>query len=245
MVNESGSLTFTGIALLTILALPMAVLAVPVLAMLRRGLGLASARAWRTSLAEVAIVYGTVPFVLLTMVPGPMAGLVDGSVSLVPLEDLPTMTTVGVVGNLLLFAAAGFFGPIRFRALRSVGRVLALGIAGSVTIETLQYTLRLDRVSSIDAKRRIAVLGEMLELGETSRDAHHEIGTYAATRADLVLTVGEAAAVIADGAGQRAMALPDNAAAIDWLRSHVAPGDVVLVKASRGARLDQVAAALV
>ena len=150
MVNESGSLTFTGIALLTILALPMAVLAVPVLAMLRRGLGLASARAWRTSLAEVAIVYGTVPFVLLTMVPGPMAGLVDGSVSLVPLEDLPTMTTVGVVGNLLLFAAAGFFGPIRFRALRSVGRVLALGVAGSVTIETLQYTLRLDRVSSID-----------------------------------------------------------------------------------------------
>ncbi|MEU4450323.1 VanZ family protein [Nocardioides sp. NPDC023903] len=150
MVNESGSLTFTGIALLTILALPVAVLAVPVLAMLRRALGVTPGRAWRTSLAEVAIVYGTVPFVLLTMVPGPMAGLVDGSVSLVPLADLPTMTTVGVVGNLLLFAAAGFFGPIRFRALRSVGRVLALGVAGSVTIETLQYTLRLDRVSSID-----------------------------------------------------------------------------------------------
>ncbi|MDQ4109752.1 MAG: VanZ family protein [Actinomycetota bacterium] len=150
MVNESGSLTFVGIALLTILALPLAVLAVPVLALLRRALGLAPGRAWRRSLAEVAIVYGTVPFVLLTMVPGPMAGRVDGSVSLVPLEDLPTMTTVGVVGNLLIFAAAGFFGPIRFRALRSVGRVLALGIAGSVTIETLQYTLRLDRVSSID-----------------------------------------------------------------------------------------------
>lgn len=103
----------------------------------------------------------------------------------------------------------------------------------------------LDALASIDARRRIAVLGEMLELGEASRDAHHEIGTYAATRADLVLTVGEAAAVIADGAGQRAVALPDNAAAIDWLRGHLAPGDVVLVKASRGARLDQVAAALV
>jgi hypothetical protein len=150
MVNESGSLTFTGIALLTVLALPVAVLAVPVLTLLRRALGLAPGRAWRNSLAEVAIVYGTVPFVMLTMVPGPMAGLVDGSVSLTPLEDLPTMTTIGVVGNLLIFAAAGFFGPIRFRALRSVGRVLALGIAGSVTIETLQYTLRLDRVSSVD-----------------------------------------------------------------------------------------------
>ncbi len=102
----------------------------------------------------------------------------------------------------------------------------------------------LDALASIDAKRRIAVLGEMLELGEASRAAHHEIGTYAATRADLVITVGEAAAVIAEGAGEGALALPDNPAAIDWLRSHLAPGDVVLIKASRGARLDQVAAAL-
>jgi UDP-N-acetylmuramoyl-tripeptide--D-alanyl-D-alanine ligase len=102
----------------------------------------------------------------------------------------------------------------------------------------------LDALASIDAKRRIAVLGEMLELGEASRDAHHEIGTYAATRADLVITIGEAAAVIAEGAGERALALPDNAAAIAWLRTHPALGDVVLIKASRGARLDEVAAAL-
>lgn len=102
----------------------------------------------------------------------------------------------------------------------------------------------LDALASIDAERRIAVLGEMLELGEASHDAHHEIGTYAATRADLVITIGRAAAVIAEGAGERVVALPDNAAAIAWLRSHVASGDVVLVKASRGARLDQVAAAL-
>ncbi|WP_246088122.1 UDP-N-acetylmuramoyl-tripeptide--D-alanyl-D-alanine ligase [Nocardioides albertanoniae] len=102
----------------------------------------------------------------------------------------------------------------------------------------------LDALASIEAGRRIAVLGEMLELGETSRDAHHEIGTYAATKADLVVTVGGAAADIADGAGRRAVALSDNAAAIEWLRTHLAPGDAVLLKASRGARLDQVAAAL-
>lgn len=150
MVNDSGSLTYMGIVLLTVAAAPVAMLAVLILGALRRVFGVAPGRAWSASLAEVAIVYGTVPGVLLTMVPGRMAGLVDGSVSLVPLEDLPTMTTVGVVGNLLIFAAAGFFGPIRFRALRSVGRVLVLGVVGSVTIETLQYTLRLDRVSSID-----------------------------------------------------------------------------------------------
>ncbi|GGU14125.1 VanZ family protein [Nocardioides albus] len=150
IVNGSGSLTETGIVILTVLALPVAALAVPILALLRRGLGVPWPRAWRTSLAEVAIVYGTVPGVMMTMVPGSMAGLVTGSVSLEPFADLPTMGRFGIVGNLLLFAPLGFFGPIRFRALRSVWRVLALAVAGSVTIEVLQYALLLDRVSSVD-----------------------------------------------------------------------------------------------
>jgi UDP-N-acetylmuramoyl-tripeptide--D-alanyl-D-alanine ligase len=61
----------------------------------------------------------------------------------------------------------------------------------------------------------------------------------------VVVAVGEAAWPIAAGAGERAVALADNDAAVDWLRGHVAPCDVVLVlKASRGARLDEVAAAL-
>jgi UDP-N-acetylmuramoyl-tripeptide--D-alanyl-D-alanine ligase len=60
----------------------------------------------------------------------------------------------------------------------------------------------------------------------------------------VVVTVGEAAWPIAAGAGERAVALADNDAAVDWLRGHVAPCDVVLVKASRGACLDEVAAAL-
>jgi UDP-N-acetylmuramoyl-tripeptide--D-alanyl-D-alanine ligase len=59
-----------------------------------------------------------------------------------------------------------------------------------------------------------------------------------------VAAVGEAARPIADGAGERAVALADNDAAVDWLRRHLAAGEVVLVKASRGARLDEVAAAL-
>lgn len=60
----------------------------------------------------------------------------------------------------------------------------------------------------------------------------------------MVVAVGAAARPIADGAGQQAVALLGNDAAVDWLRSHLAAGDVVLVKASRAARLDEVAAAL-
>ena len=94
------------------------------------------------------------------------------------------------------------------------------------------------------AGRRIAVLGELLELGDESAAEHRAVGRYAASRADLVVTIGEAARSIAAGAGERAVALADNDAAVDWLRGHLAAGDVVLVKASRGARLDEVAAAL-
>lgn len=103
----------------------------------------------------------------------------------------------------------------------------------------------LDALAAIEGGRRIAVLGEMLELGAGSEAEHRDVGEYAASRADVVAVVGEGARPIADGAGERAVVLADSDAAVDWLRGHLVAGDVVLVKASRGARLDVVAAALV
>ncbi|MGI5170532.1 VanZ family protein [Spirillospora sp. CA-253888] len=140
--------TFTGVVLITAAVLPLAALAVWALAR-RRGVAGATA-AWRMSLAEVGIVYGTVPWVWMTMMPGGRAGAVPGRVSLVPLQDLFTMSVVQVVGNLLVFAALGFFVPLRFAALASVPRVLALAAGCSVLVESAQYVLRLDRVSSVD-----------------------------------------------------------------------------------------------
>lgn len=143
--------TFTGVVVITVAALPLAALAV---------WGLATARAatdpaaWRTSLADVGIVYGTVPWVWMILMPGSRAGEVPGRVSLVPLRDLFAVlddaAVVQIVGNLLVFAALGFFAPIRFAALASVPRILALGAACSLLVEIAQYVLRLDRVSSVD-----------------------------------------------------------------------------------------------
>lgn len=140
--------TFNGVVLITLVALPLAALVVWVLARRRRAADGTSA--WRTSLAEVGMVHGTVPFLWLTMMPGAGAGTVPGRVSLVPLRDLLTMGPLGIVGNLLVFAALGFFAPMRFAALASVPRILALGAGCSVLVETAQYVLRLDRVSSVD-----------------------------------------------------------------------------------------------
>jgi hypothetical protein len=141
---------YPAVALITLTALPLAALTVCALAGRRRATGSTPARAWRTSLAEVGIMYGTLPFVWITMLPGSRAGEVPGRLSLMPLRDLVTMPTGQVVGNLLILAALGFLAPVRFAALASGPRILALAAVGSILIETAQYFLQLDRVSSVD-----------------------------------------------------------------------------------------------
>jgi UDP-N-acetylmuramoyl-tripeptide--D-alanyl-D-alanine ligase len=93
--------------------------------------------------------------------------------------------------------------------------------------------------------RRVAVLGEMLELGQGHAAGHLEVGRLAATVADLLIVVGGGAGLIAEGAREAGLApgrlieVGDRQAAFDALRPRLAPGDVVLVKASRGAGLDR------
>ncbi|WP_233438243.1 VanZ family protein [Actinokineospora spheciospongiae] len=140
--------TVNGVLLMMLVGLPLALLVAWVLARRRIAAGVGSA--WPVSLAEVGLIYGTVPWVWLTLMPGSGAGVVPGRVSLVPFRDLVTMGPLGIVGNLLVFAALGFFAPVRFAALASVPRVLALGAGCSVLVETAQYVFQLDRVSSVD-----------------------------------------------------------------------------------------------
>jgi UDP-N-acetylmuramoyl-tripeptide--D-alanyl-D-alanine ligase len=110
------------------------------------------------------------------------------------------------------------------------------------------------------SRRTVAVLGEMRELGASAYAEHEAVGRLAVgLGVDLVLAVGEAARGVHEGARQAldeggaaegpdrrggAVLVADNGEAVSWLRKQVRPGDVVLVKASRGARLDEVAAAL-
>jgi len=140
--------TFNGVVLMTLVTLPLAALVVWALARRRLAAGVTSA--WQMSLAEVGMVHGTVPFVWMVLMPGSGAGIVPARLSLVPLRDLFEMGPLGIVGNLLVFAALGFFAPMRFAALAAVPRILALAAGCSVLIETAQYVLQLDRVSSVD-----------------------------------------------------------------------------------------------
>ena len=105
--------------------------------------------------------------------------------------------------------------------------------------------------------RGFAVLGHMAELGDSSRASHEAIGEFAARVSGSsgsglagLIAVGEEAAPLLAGARRvrswpgEALAVPDGAAALDLLANRLKPGDVVLVKASRAARLEGVAAEL-
>ncbi|MDO7869343.1 UDP-N-acetylmuramoyl-tripeptide--D-alanyl-D-alanine ligase [Nocardioides jiangxiensis] len=97
-------------------------------------------------------------------------------------------------------------------------------------------------------RRTVAVLAEMRELGAETARIHAEIGAHAARAGvEVLLVIGADAAPMLEGASKisdwsgTAVSAVDRAAALAWLRENVAPGDVVLVKASRGAALEHVA----
>ncbi len=92
--------------------------------------------------------------------------------------------------------------------------------------------------------RKVAVLGDMLELGSYEEEGHRLVGARAAEVADLLIAVGERARWIAEEAVLAGMdpshveRVEDAAAALELLRARIEPQDVVLIKASRGIQLD-------
>ena len=92
--------------------------------------------------------------------------------------------------------------------------------------------------------RKVVVLGDMLELGAAEQSGHLEVGRHCAAVADVLLTVGERARGIAEGALSAGMAperivqAADRAEALDALEGLLAPNDLILIKASRGMALE-------
>lgn len=88
--------------------------------------------------------------------------------------------------------------------------------------------------------RRIAVLGDMLELGGHAPESHRAVGELAAQCADLILAYGPLSADIAAAAGDKARHFLDKAALLAALQELARPGDAILFKASHGMHLEQV-----
>ncbi len=101
------------------------------------------------------------------------------------------------------------------------------------------------RVLAMHSGRRVALLGDMLELGTYSEMAHTELGRNAASCADVIVAVGRFADCVASGAKQAGMPkdcifTPERSNAPDLLYGILRPGDTVLVKGSRGMKMEDI-----
>ncbi len=97
---------------------------------------------------------------------------------------------------------------------------------------------------------KVAVLGDMLELGRYEHVGHEMVGVRAAQVVNLLITVGEKARIIAEAARESGfpdksiVELNDVSNLTDYLEKNLRSGDVVLIKGSHGMRMDRVVTAL-
>ncbi len=147
----------------------------------------------------------------------------------------------------IVHALAGGWSASHRGQVHRLGRITL--IDDSYNASPPSVTAALDLLAGLPG-RRVAVLGEMLELGKGAATGHREVGTAAAATVDLLVVVGHGASGIASGArsagldASRVLEARDVEAALDLLRVRLRDGDVVLVKASRGVELDVLVDAL-
>src|SRR3989344_2759059 len=98
--------------------------------------------------------------------------------------------------------------------------------------------------------RKIAILGDMLELGRHTQEAHKNIGTVAMANADILITVGNRHEAIRDGAIEAGFKKKnfheflDSSEAKEFIKTFIEKGDLVLVKGSQGMRMERVVEAI-
>lgn len=161
------------------------------------------------------------------------------------LAALAVATAVGIdaADAVAALATAGAHSPMRMERHETASGAVVVNDAYNANPESMAAALR--TLAELAPGRGIAVLGEMLELGEESERAHEDVGRLAAELGVArVVAVGDGAAAIARGAGRIGEAVPDVDAAVSTVTASLSAGDVILVKASRGVRLERVADAL-
>ena len=136
---------------------------------------------------------------------------------------------------------------LRLVAARNETGALILDDTYNAAPESMLAALNL--LDELDG-RKIAVLGDMLELGPYERQGHEMVGMRAAQVAKVLITLGTRGHMIAEAArraGMKASAImeyEDIAPIIDWLTKNLNSNDAVLIKGSHGLRMDRIAAAL-
>jgi UDP-N-acetylmuramoyl-tripeptide--D-alanyl-D-alanine ligase len=142
-----------------------------------------------------------------------------------------------------------------YKVSPSLRILIARGLNGSRIIDDTynanpeSVLAGLNLLADLDG-RKIAVLGDMLELGTQEEPGHRMVGSRAARVTSLLIAVGSRMKMAADEAlavgmqPERVIECATNAEAIDALRRYLRPGDNVLVKGSRGMEMEEIVRAI-
>ena len=132
---------------------------------------------------------------------------------------------------------------LRLVAVRSKTGALILDDTYNASPESMMAALNL--LDELDG-RKIAVLGDMLELGQYERQGHEMVGLRATQVADTLLTLGTRAHIIAEAARRSGMKkssvleFEELEPIVDWLNENLSNNDSVLIKGSHGLRMDRI-----
>jgi len=139
--------------------------------------------------------------------------------------------------------------PGRLKLIKGIKETLILDDTYNSSPKAAQAAL--ETLAEIPAKRKIAVLGDMLELGKHTITAHREIGEMAAgKKIDLLITVGVRAKFFAEGAvkagfsKKQILSFGDSPEAARELEKIIEQGDLILIKGSQGMRMEKITEAL-
>ncbi len=136
---------------------------------------------------------------------------------------------------------------LRLVAVRSKTGALILDDTYNASPESMLAALNL--LDEMDG-RKVAVLGEMLELGPYEKQGHEIVGMRVAQIAKTLLTLGPRAHMLADAARRAGMKsvniieFEETEPIVDWLNKNLTSSDAVLIKGSHGLRMDRITAAL-
>lgn len=139
-----------------------------------------------------------------------------------------------------------------FKSYKASGMRLSIETKGSYTVindaynaSPLSMSAAIDTLVEVAPGRKVAVLGDMLELGSIAPEAHRRIGRkLAQQKIDIVVTVGMLAELIADSAREYGLrnvaACRTHDSAMENLHKMLQPGDTILVKGSRGMKMENI-----
>ena len=136
---------------------------------------------------------------------------------------------------------------LRLAAVRSETGALLLDDTYNASPESMLAALNL--LDELDG-RKVAVLGDMLELGPYERGGHEMVGLRAAQVANVLLTLGERAHIFAEAARRAGMKkssiieFDEFESLVEWLKSNLTKDDAVLIKGSHGLRMDRITSML-